>query len=104
MDGGAAVDLTAEKEADFAGCVEEGGYIEEVPEGIAVFAVVEEELDGFFAVFDRNAETLGCLRVGVGTLEETAVAGDNIGSAVAGDGDESVGCKDDWVIGSSGNG
>jgi hypothetical protein len=104
MDGGAAVNLTAEKEANLAGCVDEGRYIEKIPEGVAIFAVVEEELNGFFTVFDRDAETLGRLVVGIGTLEKTTVAGDNVGSAVAGDGDESVGCEDDRIIGSSANG
>ena len=52
MDGRAAVYLATEEEHYFTSLVEQRGDVEEVPEGIAVLTVVEEELDCFFAAFD----------------------------------------------------
>lgn len=104
MDSSAAIDLATQEKANFARGIDKWRYIKEVPEGISVFAIVEEELDGFFTVFNRDAKTLGGFRVGVGTLEEPTVAGYYISPAVAGDRDKSVRRKDNGIVGSSGNG
>ena len=101
-DGGRTIDLPSDIEYQFPVGVKEGGYVEQIPERFAVFLVIEEEFYGFFSCFDRGFEALSGAAVSVVALEETAVAGNNFGSAIACHVDEAVGGVDDGVVGSCG--
>ena len=72
--------------------------VEEVPKGLAVFAVVEEEFDGFLVGEDGFFEAAGGGLVGVFALQETAVSRDDVGAGVAGDFEEAVGGEGDGVV------
>ena len=72
--------------------------VEEVPKGLAIFAVVEEEFDGFLVGEDGFFEAAGGGLVGVFALQETAVSRDDVCAGVASDFEETVGGEGDGVV------
>ena len=82
--------MAAEEEGDFAPLVEQRRDIEEIPEWVAIFAVVEQKLNGFLAAVDGCSKASGGAGISEISLEEATVTGDYVFAVVTCDGDEPI--------------
>ena len=99
VDGGAAIDLPAQEKDDVPAHVVQRRDVQQVPEGLAVLPVVQQQLDALAAAVDRDLDPLHALHVCMAALQEAAVARDDVGARVAGHFDEAVAREDDRVVG-----
>ena len=72
------IELVAEEIAQGAALVVHRGNKEQVPESLAIFAVVDDPFDAALPGLQRGADTGSRFRVGLGSLQEAAVAADGL--------------------------
>lgn len=91
--------LHSDKVGDVAVGIAERGNEELIPKGSAVYAVIEQANRHVVALFDGLADAFDCLGVGLGALEEAAIAAQNLVERVTRKVEETLRRIHDGIVG-----
>lgn len=90
MDCCTAIYLASQEEAYFAPFIQQGRNVQQIPEWIAIFPVVQKQLDRLLAFTNRCSQPASSVPVCQITLKETTVSWYNILARVPGHRNEAV--------------
>lgn len=82
MNSRATIDLSSEKKYYTAILVKQWWNIKKIPKRVAVFAIVEKELNSLLSIINRIAETPNGKFISQRTLKETAIPGHYIPTTI----------------------